>query len=194
MKEREDLWRLKSRAIWLLSGDDKTKFFHAYAKGRKAHNTIWELQEGDGLSTSSFEGLSNMGVKHFKKLFEAQPGTSIEEIIRMAGLFPRFIDQHGNESLMKEILTTKLLPILRTFEHDKSPGLDGWPVEFYLGFYDFFRGDLLKVVEESRRESYIHPPLNSTFIAVIPKKDCPTLKNSSLFLCATVFTKSLKRG
>lgn len=32
-------------------------------------------------------------------------------------------------------------------------------------------GDLLKVVEESWREGYIHPPLNSTFIALIPKKD-----------------------
>lgn len=27
LKEREDLWRLKSQAIWLSSGDDNTKFF-----------------------------------------------------------------------------------------------------------------------------------------------------------------------
>ena len=31
----------------------------------------------------------------------------------------------------------------------------------------------MKVVEESRKEGYIHPPLNSTFIALIPKKDHP---------------------
>ena len=31
----------------------------------------------------------------------------------------------------------------------------------------------MKVVEESRNEGYIHPPLNSTFIALIPKKDSP---------------------
>lgn len=71
LKEREDLWRLKSWAIWLSSGDDNTKLFHAYAKGRKVQNTIWELKDDRGGSTSSFEDLSSMGGRHFKKLFEA---------------------------------------------------------------------------------------------------------------------------
>ena len=31
----------------------------------------------------------------------------------------------------------------------------------------------MKVVDESRREGYIHPPLNATFIVLIPKKDSP---------------------
>lgn len=42
-----------------------------------------------------------------------------------------------------------------------------------MGFYDIIGSDLLKVVEESRREGYIHPPLNATFITLIPKKDSP---------------------
>ena len=75
---------------------------------------------------------------------------------------------------MKEITITKLLTTLKTFQKDKSPGPDGWPIEFYLGFYDLFGRDLLKVVEESRLEGHIHPPLNTTFIALIPKKDSPS--------------------
>ena len=37
---REESWRLKSRAIWLICGDENTKFFQAYSKGRKNKNTI----------------------------------------------------------------------------------------------------------------------------------------------------------
>lgn len=66
LKEREDLWRLKSRAIWLSSSDDNTKFFHAYAKGRKAQNIVWQLQDGLGNRVSNFDGLAHMGVSHFK--------------------------------------------------------------------------------------------------------------------------------
>eukprot|EP00253_Pinus_taeda_P017821 PITA_17821 len=44
LNDREETWRLRSRAIWLLEGDDNKKFFHKYANGRKSINTIWHLK------------------------------------------------------------------------------------------------------------------------------------------------------
>jgi hypothetical protein len=95
------------------------------------------------VKASSFEDLSYMGVRHFGKLFEAQEGTSIVEVIRMARLFPHFVDQEGNDSLMKEVTDSKLLAILKSFQCDKSLGPDGWPVEFYLAFYYLIGNDIL---------------------------------------------------
>jgi hypothetical protein len=48
IKENEEMWRLKSRAIWMKSGDENKKNFQAYAKGRKCSNTIWHLKDQDG--------------------------------------------------------------------------------------------------------------------------------------------------
>ena len=53
---------------------------------------------------------------------------------------------------MREVIAPELLATLQSFQRDKILGPDGWPVEFYLGFHDFIGGDLLKIVEESRRE------------------------------------------
>ena len=130
------------------------------------------MQDDKGKKVTNFEGLSSMGVNHFKSIFAAQQGTSIAYIVKIVGLFPHFVDQDGNETLRKEVSALKLLATLQSFQKDTSLGPDGWPVEFYLGFYDFIGGDLLKVVEESHKEGYIHPPLNSSFIALIPKKGC----------------------
>ena len=90
------MWRLKSRAIWLQCGDENTKFFQAFAKGRKFTNSIWELSSADGVQESSFEGLADMGVRYFGDLFSAQPGVNIAEVIRVAQLFPRYVDEAEN--------------------------------------------------------------------------------------------------
>jgi hypothetical protein len=90
------LWRLKSRAIWLSCGDENTKFFQAYAKGRKLANTIWGLRKREGEVVTSFEGLASLGIEHFSDLFKAQEGSSIAEIVQVARLFPRFVEEEDN--------------------------------------------------------------------------------------------------
>jgi Flp pilus assembly CpaE family ATPase len=49
----EDTWRLRSRAIWLSSGDKNTKFFHKYATMRRSQNTIWDIEDESGILHSS---------------------------------------------------------------------------------------------------------------------------------------------
>ena len=63
----------------------------------------------------------------------------------------------------------ELLEILHSFQKDKSTSLDGWPIECYLGIFELIGRDMLKVDKESRWEGFIHAPLNSNFIALIPK-------------------------
>ena len=102
LADREELWRLKSRVIWLSSGDENTKLFHAYAKGRKSQNIIWEMSDDRGHKVSSFDDLSSMGVNHFKRIFSAQQGSSIAKTIKVATVFPCFVDDDRNESLLRE--------------------------------------------------------------------------------------------
>jgi len=42
------LWKLKSREIWLESGDLNMKYFHNFLNSTKKQNTIWEVQRDDG--------------------------------------------------------------------------------------------------------------------------------------------------
>lgn len=50
-------------------------------------------------------------------------------------------------------------------------------MEFYLAFLELLGKDLLAVIEESRITGHIHPPMNFTFIALIPKSDSPSSFN-----------------
>ena len=74
--------------LWLSCGDENTKFFQAFARGRKIVNTIWDLRDWVGEEVSSFEGLAKLGTEHFCELFKAQEGSSIAEIVQVDRLFP----------------------------------------------------------------------------------------------------------
>ena len=82
--EREETWRLKSRAIWLTCGYDNTKNFHAYATGREAANTVWSLEDEQGYVHDTFESMASTGVGHFKKLYKALGQASLAKFIHIA--------------------------------------------------------------------------------------------------------------
>lgn len=136
LKEREECQRLRSRAIWLKEGDDKTKFFHRHANGRKAINTIWELKKEDGTTVNTFRGLASLATAHFKKIYKEPPHATMAEILRIAQNFSRFVDEEAGLDLTKEVSMGALEATLKWLKKDKSPGPDGWTVEFYYAFFD----------------------------------------------------------
>eukprot|EP00253_Pinus_taeda_P019311 PITA_19311 len=171
--DREEEWRLKSRAIWLRAGEENTNFFHNYAKGWKNENTIWKLKDLDGSEATSFEALSSMGKTHFQNLFTEQGGITLAEVIRTTQCFPRFVEEEEAEDLIREVTKEEVESIVKSMAKDKSPGPNGWTIELFHHFFESIGAELTEVVEESRRKGEIYSPFNATFIALIPKKEDP---------------------
>eukprot|EP00253_Pinus_taeda_P008313 PITA_08313 len=174
LKQQEESLRLRSRAIWLKAGDENSKFFHNFAKGRKVSNTIWSLPHPEGGLADNFNKLSQLGTAHFRGLFRNPPGANLVEIIEVASHFPRFVTEEDSEELMNPVTMEELESTLKWFKKDKSPGPDGWTIEFYLAFFEQIGQDLLSVIEECRISGSLYHAINSTFIALIPKLDSPS--------------------
>jgi hypothetical protein len=77
--------------------------------------------------------LSTLGKNYFQNLFKAENRASIEEVVKVAQYFPSFVEEEENRFLMEEVTEKELLEVLHSFQKDKSPGLDGWTIEFFLG-------------------------------------------------------------
>ena len=59
------------------------------------------------------------------------------------------ITNEMNEELTKEVSEEEIRHTLHSFQKGKSLGPDGFIVEFYIGFYDLIKKDILEVVRES---------------------------------------------
>jgi len=106
--EQENTWRLKSRAIWLEKGYENTKFFQAYAKGRKVENIIWSLKDQEGRPCTTFDELANLGKTYFQTLFKADKNINIAKIIKVALFLPNFVSDQGNQYLFVEVTEDEL--------------------------------------------------------------------------------------
>ena len=140
---------MKSRALWLAEGDQNTKLFHSYASQRKRINTIHDVKNTRGILAKTYEEKSKVVVEHFQELFKQPAGCPIEEMLEVLDLFPRAITEEMNDELTKDILEEEITQVLHSFQKGKSPGPDGFTLEFFLGFYELIKGDLLKVIRES---------------------------------------------
>ena len=73
------------------------------------------------------------------------------------------------DCFLKPITLQEVESILRGFKKDKSPGPDGWLVEFFLAFFVLFGEELVLAAEHVRTEGCFLGSINSTFLTLIPK-------------------------
>jgi hypothetical protein len=94
--------------------------------------------------------------------------------VQITGLFSRMVNVEEARSLHDPVNLEEIKAVLSLFKKDKSPGPDGWTVEFFSHFFDLVGDDLLEMVEESRQRGIIVGSINSTFLSLIPKANKPT--------------------
>eukprot|EP00253_Pinus_taeda_P023736 PITA_23736 len=94
-----------------------------------------------------------------------------EEITQIDAELRELEEEEEAENLIREVSKEEVESIIKSMAKDKSPGPDGWTIELFQHFFEQIGTELTEVVEESRRKGEIYTPFNSTFIALIPKKE-----------------------
>lgn len=68
--------------------------------------------------------------------------------MKVIKLYPRFFSTKEGNEVGKAITLKEIEGVLKGFARDKNPGPDGWPVEFFLEFFEIMGEDLLSMLEE----------------------------------------------
>ena len=80
--------------------------------------------------------LRDLGVRHFSRIFKDDLKTNIFDQLKVIKLFSAFLSEEETGIFSSMISLGEVEVALKSFKKDKSPGPDGWPVEFFLGFFD----------------------------------------------------------
>jgi hypothetical protein len=123
LKSQEDLWRIRSQAIWVQSGDQNNKFFHQFANHRRNRKYIWEICDNSGTIHKGQKAIAEEAVNYFKNFFKPSlPDISVEQV-GVASQYPKMLDEDEARDLYKPVTLLELKSILTLFKKEKSPSL-----------------------------------------------------------------------
>jgi len=114
-------------------------------------------------------------VNLFKSFYEKGDQDHIVDQVHTTGLFVPLVRVEDLVILDRPCTKLELWEALNSFARDKSPGPDGWIVEFFLHFFELMGDDLLDLVEYSRLQGSVNKSLNATFLTLISKVNNPRI-------------------
>eukprot|EP00253_Pinus_taeda_P005909 PITA_05909 len=166
----ETLQLLMLSHLPLTEGDKNTQLFHRYANHKRKVNSIWEISDAEGNQVQTQQEITRLAIARFEWAYRCRDLECAEDQVWGINEYPMMFDEEVNSALYKAVSREEILQVLKSLKGDKSPGPDGWTVELFTHFSDIFQEDLTDMVEESRNRGSRHPHINSTYIALIPKK------------------------
>ncbi|XP_062021007.1 uncharacterized protein LOC133737483 [Rosa rugosa] len=77
----ETIWKVRSRLNWLQEGDNNTKFFHAYAKGRGRQNKVEGVFNENGVWCDSMSEVQQAFVEYFSNIYRSEGCVDMELVL-----------------------------------------------------------------------------------------------------------------
>ncbi|CAL5191793.1 unnamed protein product [Lathyrus oleraceus] len=165
---RDNFLRQKARCNWIRLGDTNSKFFHSVMKGRFRRNNIASLITPRG-RLEGVEDIKSEIFNHFKSRF-TEP---MENRPTLDGLNFNVLSVEDRDLLEAPFQVDEIKEIVWLSDCDKSPGPDGFPLGFLKKCWNFVKDDVVNFVQEFYVRGVLPRSATASFLALIPKVDCP---------------------
>jgi hypothetical protein len=113
------------------------------------------------------ENLKVYITEYYKKLFGAPAHSSVTmNEDRIDDIPQLFVEE--NVLLSKKIIEEEVFEAISQMKHNKAPGHDGFPGEFYQQFWDVIKGDLMAMFCHFQNGGFPLFKLNFGIITLLP--------------------------
>jgi hypothetical protein len=119
------------------------------------------------------DNLKDYITEYYKNLFGSPEPCSVTLDESRIGVIPQ-LSAIENNLLIMDYSMEEIHKAIFQMEHNKSPGPDGFPAEFYQHFWDVIKTDLMALFECFQKGDLSLYKLNFGVITLLPKKENAT--------------------
>ena len=167
-----------SRQRFFESGDKAGKLLAQQARAASASRLIHSFRSPPGVILTDPKSINETFTKFYSDLYASDhPQTSTASALNNIE-FPR-VDGELVRGLANPVSAAEIISAIGTLQSGKSPGSDGFTVEFYKRFAPLVSAVLCDVYNEALSLGQLPPTLTNTTITLLLKKDEDPLLCSS---------------
>ena len=173
-KGKEAMFRSKAR--WLEQGEKPTKYFFNLKKRNYDRRIVKELKDENDQILTNFKDINKRIEDHFSKILNSKivENENVQRVnfnqFAKDVVIPRLTNEEQIE-MENDLTMEEIKIVLKLFQRNKTPGEDGFPVEFYEAFFDLLGGNLLDFYNDAYYEEQLSISQRRGIISLIPKGD-----------------------
>ena len=194
-------WQQRVRDNQLKFGDVPSKLLFNRLKRRQVHNRLYLLRDSDNNWVDTPTQIDNLILRHFQQLYtptsthiagQIDMNESIDLALRELDL--PTVSPMDKEALLKPFASSEIQQALFTMANNKSPGLDGFPVEFFTTHWATMGDLIIQAVTSFLSTGHILQEWNRSLLVLIPKIAAPEEVNHlrPISLCNVIYKCAAK--
>src|SRR6266540_5064554 len=157
------------RSSMFKRGDNNTKYFHLIANGKHRKKKIFQLEQDEGTIVGE-EKLKLYITNYYKQLFGLPAPNNFTMMENITHDIPQLTSEE-NDMLTATFTEQEVKDAVFQMEHNKAPGPDGFPAEFYQTFWDIIKTLLMEMFAQLSTGNLPLFKLNFGVITLLPKKE-----------------------
>ena len=172
---------VRSRTQWNIEGEKPTKYFCSLETKNYLSKTIKRLKQSNGSFLTNQKEILDSIAHYYQTLFKSKDQNLSEYCLSdMLGQYSiNKLDINEASTLEGALTEIELGKALKNMKHNKTPGIDGFPSEFYKVFWKRLKFCVLNALNDSLARGRLPLSLRQCVITCLPKKgkDRDMIKN-----------------
>ena len=169
---------VRSREKIIDNEERPSKFFYECERKNKNKTHIQKLYKSDNTITHNQDEILRTIEAFYKKLY-TKSDNCLETQAKIISQYDKKISENWHDQLISPFNDSEIKTAIFTMEDQKSPGIDGIPIEFYKTFYASLKEDLIEVINYILfQKQELTESMKKAIVSLIPKNDeTENLKN-----------------
>ena len=158
---------IRCKAQWMIDGEQNSKYFFNLEKRNSINKTMHACMKENGEKTTNPTEILQEQSKFYRRLY------SKDDQVRftLKNTYGKQLTETQKSTLEEAPSKEEIVSSIKSMLNDKTPGIDGFPVEFYKHFSD----NVVLMLQKMYMQCYFNGRLSISarrgLLTLIPKKD-----------------------